>query len=368
MSSHNESDPSHPSQQYQRTLENRRAYEKESQRRKDQFDTRILKLIEDREECMMMASNHAGAIGLIYIAETNTYSKYVSDIERPPVIPPPNRPEIPEPKKRTLPSSVSTFISKFKKWFLHDAHYILAIFPGLFVGFGLVILTGLPYQRIPGILPLGLLIGCAVLLGLKILLYHFWHQVGSMKAVRAESTLTTTLLAFLSLLLIFAEVALGATALMKFSEQTAITASERMNFWIAFLVAMAISSPIVLVSAVIGWKDGSQAMSPSSTETLRDKIDQEHHLAIQNHIESTYNVKLSDWEKSLLRHEDETRKLLEKYELQKAELESYRKLPDYQALMKFIGRIGVLTKIIDESKEMKGSESISRGFNKASVQ
>lgn len=368
MSNYYESDPSHPSHQFQRTVENRRAYEEESQRRKDVVDARISKLMDEREECMMLASNHAGAIGLIYVAETNTYSKYVSDVERPPVIPPPDRPEIPEPQKRSVPNPMANILSKFKKWFLHDSHYWLALLPGLFVGFGLVTLTGLPYQRNPVILPLGLAIGCAVLIGLKLLLYHGWHMVGSMKAVRAGSIAMTTLVATTSAILISAEVSLGATALVKFSEQTSITISERMPFVLAFLVALAISSPIVLISAVVGWKDGVQSISPVASETLKEQIEQEHHLALQHHIESCYNVKLSDWEKSLLRHEDETKKLLEKYEVQKAELESYRKLPDYQALMKLIGRVGVLNKMIAEANQMRNNESISRGFNKASVQ
>ncbi|MCB0825683.1 MAG: hypothetical protein KDC26_05800 [Armatimonadetes bacterium] len=361
-------DRTHPANGYADTMQSRRHYEEESDRRQGAITEDIKRLREEREECMKLASNHAGAVGLVYVAKTNSYTKYISDIEKPEVPPAPSRPERPEPQLRKAPTRLSVIANKMTNWFLNSAHWYLAILPGLFVGYGLTSLTGLNATRNPVEFAVGFLIGIAVLLGMKLLLYHLWHLAGRSKA-RSEATgLPITLASVLSGVLVMAEVFLGATALVQFSHRVAFDASQEMQFAVAFFVALAISAPIVLISAVKGWKDGSQELTEDDSHELQRKYDEDHHRALIEHVESKYAIQLSDWEKDRLRHESEREKMLQAYDQQKSDLESYRKLPDYQALMKYIGRIDTINLLLEETESIKTRDSISRGHGKASVQ
>lgn len=356
-----------PSAQYEATQAARRDPERESNRRKQKQEEELERLQAEHEECMKHASTHAGAIGLVYVAESNTYTKYVADIERPVVPPPPLRPDLPEPVKKQVPNTLSRGLSRFKEFLLNDSHYFLAIFPGLFIGFGLLTLTGLPYQRDTYLLVVGLLIGVAVLLGMKLLFYHMWRALGQSRTKGDLNYVVTALTGLFTAFLVAMEATLGGVALVEFSKKVSFGNTATLSPAIAIPVALAISAPIVLLSAVRGWQEGKESLEPSTRHLLAERVEETNFLALQSHIEDKYKVKLSDWEVERLRHEGDREKLIAAYEAQKDELEQYRKLPDYRALMQYISRINVIRKLLDEAQRKKTNDSISRGHEKASI-
>src|SRR5262245_4496016 len=107
-------------------------------------DSKLDAMLEEREHCMKAACDHAGAIGLVYNAGENNYYRIAAEeekVEMPPTPEPPAPPKVASPPR--LGHEARQRAGKRSK-FLDYLGWFLSIPVGVFVGYGLATLTGLP--------------------------------------------------------------------------------------------------------------------------------------------------------------------------------------------------------------------------------
>jgi hypothetical protein len=440
---------------YQKAQSERRIYDRETADRKAEHNEKIRKAQEDRSEAMFKASFHAGNIGMIYYADSNTFSRIVivdslpsipvrpgfsfpageigvggpdrrsnagqdSDVidleyveeqkgkapqesetdqtgEEPPLRRPsfPQKPERPPMPDHDVKWNALINVKSGFAWFF-------AALVGAFVGFGLLTIIGLPYQR-PGDrvnLVTTVAIGIAAICGMKLLLDAMWYKAGRERELMDSSPLRLAIYSTISFLIVAVEASLGGYALVKYSEKASFQGAGKMDLWLAIFLAIAVSTSTLLFSAFIGYQKGQRSVSD------RDRAEADYQHSLRDHaekckvIEDEYQeqVKLVN-ERRQAEREIENRRhrlhlemlddskqahaeMLERWKTdvemiskhhhegmmnrdqRNGELETLQKLPDYRALLQCIGLVSALTVRIDELTKQRNDENISRGYGR----
>lgn len=460
-----------------RYRENRRArdqYESESELRRQEYQAKIELLLEERSRAMSLASDHAGQIGLIYHARTNSFARVIVvddlpalNIERPklsaevslglepvgpvdetssdgkhpeeggllvasvstaeetagmeispepqpsgnavvesPTVPqstpsPPRVPERPRPPAPVTPDAKWERNANFKSGVV----WLASIFVGLFVGFGLLSLTGLPYQRPSDRLNLigFLTLGVAAIAGMKFLFDSMWFEAGRRRALGTSEWHYTTIISIVSGFILLVEAVLGGQALVFYTQRSSFQNEGGLPLWQMVLLAAAVSSANLLYSAFVGFQKGGRSITAEDVHRQQYEIEVAEHLENVAEIKAAHERELRDWqlqrnqeievqqklheirlasiddhrqahdEKLTHWREEVTRATTEHGEglsersTRTDEFESFRKLPDFQALCKFIGVVETLNLQIEELRRALTNDSISRGHNRKNV-
>ncbi|MEO7454141.1 MAG: hypothetical protein ABIV13_05195 [Fimbriimonadales bacterium] len=391
-----------PDQQYEAKKQNLRRLDDETRSGISRLQERIDTLREEREDAQRNAATHAGNIGFVYKAETNEHIRVSSGIEEPemPDAPPPlvldqarfdsvakqmeatEREASVELEKREQP--VADLPAENDKWYRSIPEWTIAVLVGTFIGYGLGKITGLPIDQQPIMLGLFLTLGAGVIIGLKLLLHKMWEEYG--RSVRRQTASKWLLALFTALSAVFcvAEAALGANALVTYSRRVSFTAEDALSFWIALLVAGAISTPILLYSAFKGYGKGVRTLTiedervrMDAARAQRERIIDES-LAIRKEsarrqiemLEKQFEADLTAKQEShalkMREYEAECLRRREDHEKEKREYEHYKSAPDYEAMLSYIGRVGALNLQIADTEKRLTSYKIGRGYERAS--
>lgn len=455
-----------------RYRESRRArdqYELESERRRQDYQKQIEHLLSERMEAMTLASDHAGQIGLIYHARSNSFARVIIvndrpslDMERPMLNPlvleddkagehalteapsegqsnspdehdPSEAPEMSESGEEAqacskLTSEMPDLLSTPKapkmpprpkaplpakpdeKWernanLKSSVVWLASIFVGLFVGFGLLSLTGLPWQRpsdrvnLIGFLALGV----AAIAGMKFLFDSMWFEAGRRKALGTAEWHYTTIVCVVSMFILLVEAVLGGQALVFYTQRSSFQNEGGLPLWQMVMLAAAVSSANLLYSAFVGYQKGSRSISAEDVQRQQYEIEVKEHQEAVADLKAAHEREMRDWqthrdqefeigrklhemrlasiedhrtahEEKLTHYREELIRATTEHEQGHAErsdrtdeFESYRKLPDFQALCKYIGVVETLNLQIDDLKRALTNDSISRGHNRKNV-
>ena len=392
-----------PGQQYELKKQNLAHLDEQTRAGTEKLQRQLDALREEREDAMKAAATHAGNLGFVYNADTNEYVRVVSGVQEPemPEAPPAlvldqsqfetaaakieqaERDAADELEKRlqkdpNLPSSDN------EKWYRTIPEWTIAVLVGTFIGYGLGKITGLPIDQQPILLGLFLTLGAGVIVGLKLLLHKMWEEYG--RSVRRSNPSKWLLALFTTLTLAFcaAEASLGANALVTYSRRVSFRAEDALSFWIALLIAAAISTPILLFSAFKGYGKGVRTMTAEDERVQMDEIRSEHRRVVDENLrirkesatkqlemlqmqfEADMQAKQEAHALRMREYEAECARKREDYEKERREFEHYKTAPDYEALLGYVGRVNALNvQIADVEKQLTGFK-ISRGYERAS--
>ncbi|MBV6459030.1 MAG: hypothetical protein HONBIEJF_02169 [Fimbriimonadaceae bacterium] len=405
----------------------------------------IARLKEERLALQKKASEHAGNIGLIYKAEDNSFTRVVI-VDSEPILPerpalalldepsphaeadaplPLQKPVAPEPLPRPAvpdletvprPADVDAKWQRAATW-KSIVSWIGAAIVGLFIGFGLLTIAGLPYSRPEDrtFLIGGLLVGVAAIVGIKLLMDVMWSEAGRRymlgrlsppptaelkKEAAASSRWYLALAGLVSVGLILVEGWLGGQAIVAYSAKSSFDGNPTVPASTAILVAMAVSTATMLFSGFLGHQKGQRSV------THEDVRNRHYELALREHEVRTakrdaeFQADLADWQASQDRrleleqkrhdlelqtiedhrraHEESLEHWREKLngsrqrhddglaerEPRVEDLESYQKQDDYRALCAYIGQIDALNSHIADTEKALTGEMISRGYAK----
>ncbi|HMS55662.1 MAG TPA: hypothetical protein PKA27_09710 [Fimbriimonadaceae bacterium] len=446
-------------QAYDEQQRRKQAFLAETAERRAHFERRLDELHAARQDAMAQASNFAGNLGLIYRAETNTFFRVVIVDDQHRVGPRPIFPSLPgasqvdsdrpsnddtsetneivdetqtseshlseetlvtasqseppePPKPPQLPERPSAPIPKDpdKKWefatnLKSGIAWLGSIFVGWFVGFGLLSLTGLPYEREEDRLNLYLfsLIGISTVGVFKLVFDTMWYSVGRRNVLGSSDWRTTFLLTCLSIILIAVEAGLGGQALVTYSTKSSFQGEGSLTFGLAFLLATAITTPTVIYSGLVGYQKGQRSITQSDIEARLHELKMRDYDEARAEQTSLYDKEKAIWlaakerEEELIQlvHDTEKARISdihsahadalaaykedgvrsgEAHELgirersaRLEEYESFRNLPDFQALCKCMGLVDTINLRIREIKQEMTNDSISRGHGKKSA-
>lgn len=349
------------SEQKQRIVD----YAVETDNKLKSMQNRLDSLYQERESCMLNAADHAGNIGLVYRAESNDFYRIVNADERPPLPPRPERPALPDPVAH--PRTMESRTNHGGSLAIEILIWALVVPVGAYIGYGLGTLAGLPMQRYPALLWVAIGIGMGAIAGMKALFHVLWKSQGRLKKIGEQTTAGFWGAMVLTALMCATEASLGGVALRLYSERTSFDASDALPYPTAVLLAVAVSTATLIVSAVKAYHDGQVNLSVEDQARAQYQKDVRERQEQLEHLEQRHKIAVQDWEQSVAVLDARHQKQVEMYESDKDEFSNYKKLPDYQALLKYIGRINVLTVQIEEAKSAKDNYAISRGHGKASV-
>lgn len=358
---------SHPETQYEQKQGQLERHSAETKGRRLAHEERLRTLRNEREEAQKKACDHAGNIGLVYSAEDNNYYRITSHIPAPPKLELPTPPAAPTPPTAPRPSAADPRLAGAWATTLKVISWVLAVPVGAFVGYGIATLAGFPIQRVPAYLVAGIVVGIALVVGIKILFEVMWTGQGRQVALGKATPASLIGSYLLTAGLVLIEAFLGAQALVIYSQRTVFEASQAIPLALAFPLAVAISSAALLISAFQGYQVGRNSLTADDYAERDYQRQLADHAKLVQKAESEYSAQLSRWESERLRLEAEHRNLLDRSEGERAEMEHYRKSPDYQALLKYIGRVNTLNLQIQEAEKLLTSDSIERGHEKASL-
>jgi hypothetical protein len=372
MPSENEGRPemtmnSHPGANHQQARQNLREYDRLTEEGREKLRQRLEQLKTDREESMHAASTHAGKLGLVYRAETNDYIRMTSGAEVPVASPRPVPPPVPAAPQ---PPQVKPLGARSKSWWtktMDALHWLLAVPVGAFIGYGLGKLAGLITVREPYWFWLAIVIGVSLIVGLKLLLGRLWYGFGHKKSMDRLTWYDVPIGLLATFTLIGLEAWLGGQALVLYSRQNAMNSGEELGFFIAFPMAIAISVGVLLYSAVKGYHDGQAGLSEAELEERAHQRAEKIHQAEVERIDRQHQADLASWNEEVRRLEAANEAAQRQYEAEKEEFEAVRKLPEYQALLGYIGRISTLNILIEDTKKDLDNYSISRGHGRANA-
>ncbi|MCW5938584.1 MAG: cell envelope integrity protein TolA [Fimbriimonadaceae bacterium] len=358
---------SHPGASHQQSRENLKEFNRLTEEGKERLRQRLEQLKADREESMHAASTHAGKLGFVYRAETNDYIRMVSGAEVPVAPPRPIAPPVPAAPQ---PPQVKPLGARSKSWWsktMDALHWLLAVPVGAFIGYGLGKLAGLITAREPYWFWLAIVLGVSLIVGLKLLLGKLWYGFGHKKSMERLKWYDVPLGLFATFTLIGLEAWLGGQALALYSRQNAMNSGEVLSFFVAFPMAIAISVGILLYSAVKGYQDGQAGLSEAELEERAHQRAEKIHRAEAERIDRQHQADLAAWSEEKQRHEAANEAAKRQFEAEKEEFDSVRKLPEYQALLGYVGRVSTLNILIEETKQDLDNYSISRGHGQKSV-
>jgi hypothetical protein len=167
--------------------------------------------------------------------------------------------------------------------------------------------------------------------------------------------------------LVLVEAWLGAQALVIYSHRVVFDIKDALQPGTAFPLAIAVSTATLLLSAAGGYIKGAECLS----EHDEDIREYEFHLKLhEKEVERAQN----EYREHMRRHDEQKQALLAvhqdkitRMDEEKEEMDNYRKSADFQALLKYIGRINSLNLIIEEEESKMRTDRISRGYEKATI-
>jgi hypothetical protein len=390
-----------PAQQYEAKKQNLAQLDEETRKGVAELQAHIQALRDEREGAMKAAATHAGNLGFVYNADTNEYVRVVSGLKEPemPETPPvleldrtqfdaaaakieqAERDAASELEKRIQPDP--TLPKGGEKWYRSIPEWTIAVLVGTFIGYGLGKITGLPIDQQPIMLGLFLTLGAGVIIGLKLLLHKMWEEYG--RSVRRQSASKWLLALFTGLTTVFcaAEAALGANALVTYSRRVSFTAEDALSFWIALLIAGAISTPILLYSAFKGYGKGVRTMTAEDERVKLEAAEAEHRRVVDEQLqirkesarkqlellerqfEAVLTIRQETHASRMREYEAECARRRDDYEKEKREFEHYKTAPDYEALLSYVGRVSALNAQIADAEKRLTSYKIGRGYERA---
>jgi len=426
-------------ERFQADREYKRGYMQETNALRLAGKEEISRMKRERLDLQKRASEHAGNIGLIYRAEDNSFTRVVI-VDSEPVLPerpvlamPPSpapelamekpaRPAAPERPTPPALEQVPRPAEIDQKWqqavlWKSIVSWTGAVIVGLFVGFGLLTIAGLPYSRPEdrGFLIGGFLVGVAAIVGIKLLMDVMWSEAGRRYAlhrlsppptpelrreVRNSNLAYLALAGLVSIGLVLVEGWLGGQAMVAYSAKASYDGNPTINPTTAILIAMAVSSATMLFSGFLGHQKGQRTLTHEDVRNRHYELAVKEHETRVGRVEQEYQAHLADWQG----HQDRVTQLHQKWhdlevqaveDYQKAheasleqwrerlngtkqrheegmtdqaprteDLESFQKESDYRALCAYIGQIDALNHHIADAERRLTNDMISRGYAK----
>lgn len=380
-------DPSDPRAVRDRHYERVKSFREETRRAAQERKAEIDALKERRRELRLSAATTAGNIGLRYNPDTNSYVRLVGampeEVAVPDVV---SRPE-PLAPVHAAPSDVAKpkepvadlVDRKESRWgvVLEVVVWLLLVVPAFFVGMGLFTIAGFNYRTDTWVLTVSPLLGFSVLAGLKILVSNLWRLVAHAQALGQPYWGRLPLAGLVTIGGCLLDAHLGAMALRQYLVNRAFTESSVPPYPQLFLLALAITCPLILASAALTYIKGLKEPSREERERaradrLRSKTEAEeaerkakeeaekaaHRAALVAKVEAEYGdqkdsaaakfaaIKALDDQ----RHEDWT---------------ALKANAEFKCLQGLIGQIDVLSTEIGEKERDLTHYKISRGYEKA---
>ncbi|MBS1715549.1 MAG: hypothetical protein JST30_14570 [Armatimonadetes bacterium] len=368
---------------YERVQSFREATRREVQERKSEIDA----LRAQRRDLRLSAATTAGTIGLRYNPETNTFVRLVGAMPEEVVVPDAvARPEpmAPEPRSTQEPAKLKDGPAdpadrKESRWgvVLEVVVWLLLIVPAFFVGMGLFTIAGFNYRTDTWVLTVSPLLGFSVLAGLKILVSNLWRLVAHAQALGHPYWGRLPVAAAVTLGGCLLDAHLGAMALRQYLVNRAFTESSVPPYPQLFLLALAITCPLILASAALTYIKGlkepsredreraraerAQARLEAEEAERRAKAESEkaaHRTALAAKIEAEYG----DQRDSAAAKYAALRALDDQRSEDWATLKSNA---EFKCLQGLIGQIDVLSTEISEQERDLTNFKIARGFEKA---
>lgn len=195
-----------------------------------------------------------------------------------------------------------------------------------------------------------------------------WYSYGRKVSVEAARKWDFVIPTSVFLFLCTAEVTLGALAFHRYITNNAFDASQMVGFWLLVIVAGAISTPLLIFEATTKFGKGKDSVQKDEREASALEAQRQKEAA---RIEALNQLAMNRYEQEIRQYESRVQrevtshaKALEKQREDLNEFEQYRNEPDYQALLKAIGRINVIRTEISRLESRINSIKISRGHEK----
>jgi hypothetical protein len=315
---------------------------------------------------------------------------------KPPVMP--SRPAPPKPGPVDRDWKIHTNIKSAVAW-------IASIAIGFFVGYGLLNISGIPYTREADKINyyFFLALGVSAIVGMKLLFDAMWSEHGRRRALGTSHWSYTSICTFVSLAIIGVEASLGGMALVIYTRKASFENAGEEPFGLMFLLALAVSCANLAYSGFIGFQKGQRSITHEDLVKRAHDIDVAEHEARVKEIQEAHERELALWQREIDRREELKRelhatkiaeitdhrgaheeslnrwnstldKLSGRYEegvgdrtARMDEFDSFRKLPDFQALCQSMSLVEALNLRIVEVERALTNESISRGHGRKSV-
>ncbi|RYG38865.1 hypothetical protein EON81_02520 [bacterium] len=339
--------------EYQRA-DRRDRQRQETQEGVQQRQAEIDMLVEQRRKARLELCARLGDFGLVYDAEKH-------DIVRVGLKDPP-RPEPRADKPGTVrdafdpknydipPKAPDAKEPKLLKW-LDALGWVAVPFLGAFLGYSIGLLAGLPVKAQLEFAVASIVFGVFLLAGMKASIYTILHHVSR----RAATTGLKVWLGFgwaVVALLIAAEATLGSVAIIRYSQDRAFRPEEVLPWYVALVVAVCFSTPVLIASAVKGGYDGSQhdddrerMLHEARTHNAAVAKAQQDHEAAQRQLDA----------ESLERHKEALTRFQTEHEKQ---ISNDR----WKSAMSLFGAITVLNIELSDAEKRLTSYKISRGY------
>lgn len=324
----------------------------------------------------------------------------------------PDLPQMPSPPAPPKPDEKWKLYSNIKSAIAWAGS--LAV--GAFVGFGLKSFIGASIEPPLDKTFVCVMLGMAVILGLKLVMDLIGYETG---AAQARKTLTRPFTAFVLLIsfsLIGAEAILGGQSLLTLASRLnmGVQTANELQPWQAYLITICISTATLLFSGFTGYQKGLRSLTTDDAareahehaKQLYDRecarIEQEHERDLQEwqdrkteydqiakdrrdrvqelereaHIQQLERMRAAhDSRMALVKQirENSDRELgdhvdgVENGDERRTEFASMRKLPDFQAMLKYMSLVDACSLRIEELEKRLTGEMISRGHRRAEL-
>ncbi|MGI8924462.1 MAG: hypothetical protein ACR2HJ_10565 [Fimbriimonadales bacterium] len=391
-----------PGDHYDLKKENLANLDRETRNGLGDIHQHIAALQSERENCMKAAATHAGNLGMVYRADTNEYVRMRSGVPLPEMPEPPatlpdddaaigkalaavdqvERDALEDLDKQAAANGFET-PPENTKWYRAIPEWLIGAVVGVFIGYGLGKITGLPVDQQPVLLGVFLVLGAGVIIGLKLFLHKIWEEYA--RAKRREASSPGMLIFYTALTAIFclAEASLGGYAIVTYSKRVAFRQEDAVPYWMALLIAIAISTPILLYSAFKGHGQGIRSLTLEderlrvealnakrqriTDERLRTQREaaQRRAALVEENYRSDQQRRLEARNKAAQEHDAECARRREECDKEREQFEYYKTAPDFEALLGYIGRISALNIRIEEESKHLTSFKIGRGYERA---
>lgn len=350
--------------------------EREASRRKrtEQLQREHDQLVQKRLALRMEAAESAGAIGLHYCSDTNSFTRIVrSDASEMRVWQPVPRPEpLAPPQTEAPPTMEPPAVPKPPSKWLDGVLWAFVVVIGALVGLGLLTLVGFSWRRDPWVIPVGVVLGTCVLGGLKILVSTLWSHVGRESVLGGQAHFRTAVATLVTLGGCALDAHLGALAMHEYIRARELTEATVPPYGQLFALALAITCPLLLASGARAYRAG-RAEPTAEERAASYRLEQqrkleaasaqaearllEHQTALGKRIQDSYEDEVEARADLRRRTEAEDTQ-------REAEWDALKGSPEFRCLQGLISQIGVLTNEIAERTKALNRESISEGYER----
>lgn len=327
----------------------------------------------------------------------------------------PSRPDLPQMPSPPAPPKPD------EKWKLYSniksaVAWAGSLAVGAFVGFGLKSFIGASIEPPLDKTFVCVMLGMAVILGLKLVMDLIGYETGAAQARKTLTPLFTVFVFLISVSLVGAEAVLGGQSLLTLSSRLnmGVETANELKPWQAYLITICISTATLLFSGFTGYQKGLRSLTTDDAareahehaRQLYDRecarIEQEHERDLQEwqdrkteydqiakarrdrvqeleqeaHIQKLERMRTTHESRMALVkqiRENSDRELgdhvegVEKGDERRTEFASMRKLPDFQAMLKYMSLVDACSLRIEELEKRLTGELISRGHRRAEL-